>query len=96
MHCSDRRVGQHGRTACERARNRAFIGAGGTNAILFFEEADALFGKRSAMRDSHDRHPNIEITYRLQRTEAYDGVIILAMNMRASLEAMTQFSRAPE
>jgi hypothetical protein len=48
------------------------------------------------VRDSHDRHPNIEITYRLQRTEAYDGVIILAMNMRASLEAMTQFSRAPE
>ena len=53
------------------------------NAILFFDEADALFGKRSEVRDSHDRYANIEIAYLLQRMEQYDGVAILATNLRA-------------
>ena len=57
-----------------------------SNAILFFDEADALFGKRSEVRDSHDRYANIEISYLLQRREAYDGVTILATNLRANLD----------
>ena len=62
-----------------------------SNAILFFDEADALFGKRSEVRDSHDRYANIEISYLLQRMEAYDGVTILATNLRGNLdEAFTR------
>ena len=62
-----------------------------SNAILFFDEADALFGKRSEVRDSHDRYANIEISYLLQRMEAYDGVTILATNLRANMdEAFTR------
>jgi len=55
-------------------------------AILFFDEADALFGKRSQVRDSHDRYANIEINYLLQRLEAYRGLAILATNMKAALD----------
>ena len=62
-----------------------------SNAILFFDEADALFGKRSEVRDAHDRYANLEISYLLQRMEAYDGVTILATNLRANLdEAFTR------
>jgi SpoVK/Ycf46/Vps4 family AAA+-type ATPase len=58
---------------------------------LFFDEADAIFGKRSEVKDSHDRYANIEISYLLQRMEAYDGVVILATNLRANLdEAFTR------
>ena len=49
-----------------------------SNAILFFDEADALFGKRSEIQDSHDRYANQEVNYLLQRAEAYRGVVILA------------------
>jgi SpoVK/Ycf46/Vps4 family AAA+-type ATPase len=56
------------------------------NAILFFDEADALFGKRSEVRDSHDRYANIEIAYLLQRMEEYDGMVILATNMRKNMD----------
>ncbi|MEA2165510.1 MAG: hypothetical protein QOK37_3637 [Thermoanaerobaculia bacterium] len=56
-------------------------------AILFFDEADALFGKRSEVRDSHDRYANIEINYLLQRIESYRGLAILATNLKAHLDA---------
>lgn len=75
----------------EKNLERIFQEAENSNAILFFDEADALFGKRSEVRDSHDRYANIEISYLLQRMEAYDGVTILATNLRANLdEAFTR------
>ena len=62
-----------------------------SNAILFFDEADALFGKRSEVKDSHDRYANIETGYLLQRMENYDGIAILASNLRQNLdEAFTR------
>jgi len=70
----------------EKNLERIFQEAETSNAILFFDEADALFGKRSEVRDSHDRYANIEISYLLQRMEAYDGVTILATNLRANLD----------
>jgi AAA+ superfamily predicted ATPase len=75
----------------EKNLNRIFTEAATSNAILFFDEADAIFGKRSEVKDSHDRYANIEISYLLQRMEAYDGVVILATNMRSNLdEAFTR------
>ncbi len=75
----------------EKNLEHIFQEAEASNAILFFDEADALFGKRSEVRDSHDRYANIEISYLLQRMEAYDGVTILATNLRANLdEAFTR------
>ncbi len=75
----------------EKNLEKIFNEAASSNAILFFDEADALFGKRSEVRDSHDRYANIEISYLLQRMEAYDGVTILATNLRANLdEAFTR------
>ena len=70
----------------EKNMERIFSEAESSNAILFFDEADALFGKRSEVRDSHDRYANIEISYLLQRMEAYDGVTILATNIRSNLD----------
>ncbi len=57
-----------------------------SNAILFFDEADALFGKRSEIRDSHDRYANIEISYLLQKMEEYEGIVILATNFRKNMD----------
>ena len=57
-----------------------------SNAILFFDEADALFGKRSEVKDAHDRYANIEVAYLLQKMEAYDGVVILATNLRGNID----------
>lgn len=57
-----------------------------SNAILFFDEADSLFGKRSEVKDSHDRYANIETSYLLQRMEEYDGIVILATNLRKNLD----------
>lgn len=54
--------------------------------ILFFDEADALFGKRTAVKDSHDRYANQEVSYLLQRVEEYDGLCILASNLRANID----------
>ena len=65
---------------------RIFAEAETSNAILFFDEADALFGKRSEVRDSHDRYANIEISYLLQRMEEYDGVAILASNLSKNMD----------
>ena len=70
----------------EKNLERIFGEAQDSNAILFFDEADALFGKRSEVRDAHDRYANIEVSYLLQRMEAYDGVTILATNLRANLD----------
>lgn len=57
-----------------------------SNAILFFDEADSLFGKRSEVKDAHDRYANIETSYLLQRMEEYDGIVILATNLRKNLD----------
>jgi AAA+ superfamily predicted ATPase len=59
---------------------------GGNGSILFFDEADALFGKRAEIRDSHDRYANIEINYLLQRMESYRGLAILATNMKNAID----------
>jgi SpoVK/Ycf46/Vps4 family AAA+-type ATPase len=56
------------------------------SAVLFFDEADALFGKRSEVKDAHDRYANIEINYLLQRLEEYSGVVILASNFRRNID----------
>jgi AAA+ superfamily predicted ATPase len=65
---------------------RIFAEAETSNAILFFDEADALFGKRSEVRDSHDRYANIEVGYLLQKMEEYQGVVILATNLRKNMD----------
>jgi SpoVK/Ycf46/Vps4 family AAA+-type ATPase len=71
----------------EKNLNRIFAEAQSSNAILFFDEADALFGKRSEVKDSHDRYANIEVAYLLQRMEEYDGIVILATNLRKNMDA---------
>jgi SpoVK/Ycf46/Vps4 family AAA+-type ATPase len=75
----------------EKNLRRLFDAAENGGAILFFDEADALFGKRSEVKDSHDRYANIEINYLLQRMEAYRGMAILATNMKSALD--TAFMR---
>jgi hypothetical protein len=70
----------------EKNLRRLFDAAEESGAILFFDEADALFGRRSEVRDSHDRYANIEVNYLLQRIEAYRGLAILATNMRSALD----------
>lgn len=70
----------------EKNLRRLFDAAEDGGAILFFDEADALFGKRSDVKDSHDRYANIEINYLLQRIEAYRGMAILATNMKSALD----------
>ena len=75
----------------EKNLRRLFDAAEDGGAILFFDEADALFGKRSEVKDSHDRYANIEINYLLQRIESYRGLAILATNMRSALD--TAFMR---
>jgi SpoVK/Ycf46/Vps4 family AAA+-type ATPase len=70
----------------EKNLDAIFRAAEGTDAVLLFDEADALFGKRSEVRDSHDRYANLEVSYLLQRMEAHDGVAILATNLRQNLD----------
>jgi hypothetical protein len=70
----------------EKNLRQLFDAAEDGGAILFFDEADALFGKRSEVKDSHDRYANIEINYLLQRMEAYRGLAILATNMKSALD----------
>lgn len=70
----------------EKNLERIFTEASNSNAILFFDEADALFGKRTEVKDAHDRYANIEVAYLLQRMELYEGVTILATNLRANLD----------
>jgi AAA+ superfamily predicted ATPase len=75
----------------EKNLRRVFDAADSGGAILFFDEADALFGKRSEVKDSHDRHANIEVGYLLQKMEEFDGLAILATNMKNALD--TAFTR---
>jgi ATP-dependent 26S proteasome regulatory subunit len=75
----------------EKNLNQIFTAATNSNAILLFDEADALFGKRSEVQDAHDRYANIEIGYLLQQMESYEGLAILTTNMRNNLD--TAFSR---
>jgi AAA+ superfamily predicted ATPase len=70
----------------EKNLEKIFAEAQTTNAILFFDEADALFGKRSEVKDAHDRYANIEIGYLLQKMEEYDGMTILATNLRQNMD----------
>jgi hypothetical protein len=75
----------------EKNLERIFSEASESNAILFFDEADTIFGKRSEVKDAHDRYANLEVGYLLQRMENYNGVAILATNLRANLdEAFTR------
>jgi len=71
----------------ERNLRKLFDAAEDGGAILFFDEADALFGTRTEVRDSHDRYANLEINYLLQRMEDYSGLAILATNRRTALDA---------
>jgi SpoVK/Ycf46/Vps4 family AAA+-type ATPase len=70
----------------EKNLRRVFDAAEEGGSILLFDEADALFGKRSEVKDSHDRYANIEISYLLQRMEAYRGLAILTTNMKSTLD----------
>ena len=70
----------------EQNLDRIFAAAESSNAMLLFDEADALFGKRSEVKDAHDRYANIEIAYLLQRMEEYAGVVILATNLRSNID----------
>jgi hypothetical protein len=70
----------------EKNLSRIFNEAESSNAILFFDEADALFGKRSEVRDAHDRYANIETAYLLQKMEEYEGAVILATNLKMNLD----------
>lgn len=75
----------------EKNLSKIFAEAENTNAVLFFDEADALFGKRTEVSDAHDRYANIETSYLLQKMEEYEGVVILATNLRENMdEAFTR------
>jgi len=70
----------------EKNLSRIFEAAVAANVVLFFDEADALFGKRSEVKDAHDRYANIEVGYLLQRLEQYDGLVILASNLGRNID----------
>jgi SpoVK/Ycf46/Vps4 family AAA+-type ATPase len=70
----------------EKNLERIFTEAAGVNGVLLFDEADAVFGKRTEVNDSHDRHANMESAYLLQRMESFDGVAVLTTNLRSNLD----------
>jgi SpoVK/Ycf46/Vps4 family AAA+-type ATPase len=70
----------------EKSLSRLFDEANAAGAALFFDEADALFGKRTEVKDAHDRYANVEVGYLLQRLEEYDGVTVLATNRMRDLD----------
>ncbi|MFD5465922.1 AAA family ATPase [Kitasatospora sp. NPDC127059] len=75
----------------EKNLERIFTEAAQVNGVLLFDEADALFGKRSQVKDAHDRHANVETAYLLQRMESFAGIALLTTNLRANLdEAFTR------
>jgi SpoVK/Ycf46/Vps4 family AAA+-type ATPase len=74
----------------EKHLRKIFDAADRSGAILLFDEADALFGKRSQVRDSHDRYANLEVSYLLQRMESYRGIAILTTNMQNALDTAFQ------
>lgn len=70
----------------EKNLERIFTEADRTDAVLLFDEADAVFGKRSEVKDSHDRYANLESAYLLQRLESFDGIALLTTNLRANID----------
>jgi hypothetical protein len=75
----------------EKNLDRIFSEADRVNGVLLFDEADAIFGKRSEVKDSHDRYANVEVAYLLQRMELFDGLAILTTNLRSNVdEAFTR------
>jgi SpoVK/Ycf46/Vps4 family AAA+-type ATPase len=70
----------------EKNLHKIFQAADASNAMLFFDEADALFGKRSEIKDAHDRYANIEVAYLLQKIEEYEGVVVLASNLSKNID----------
>jgi ATPase family protein associated with various cellular activities (AAA)/winged helix domain-containing protein len=74
----------------EKNLKQVFDGAEEGGVLLLFDEADALFGKRSEVRDSHDRYANIEVGYLLQRIEAYQGLAVLTTNLKSSMDTAFQ------
>ena len=70
----------------EKNLSKIFDAAGAADLVLFFDEADALFGKRTEVSDSHDRYANIEVSYLLQRLERYDGLVIMATNLQRNID----------
>jgi len=70
----------------EKNLDRIFAEAESVNGVLLFDEADALFGKRSDVSDAHDRYANVEVAYLLQRMELFEGIAILATNLRSNLD----------
>ncbi|MGB9939400.1 AAA family ATPase [Methanosarcina sp.] len=70
----------------EKNLKKIFDEAETSNSVLFFDEADALFGKRSEVKDSHDRYANIETAYLLQKMEEHEGTVILASNFRKNMD----------
>jgi SpoVK/Ycf46/Vps4 family AAA+-type ATPase len=75
----------------EKNLDRIFVEADRVNGVLLFDEADAIFGKRSEVKDSHDRYANVEVAYLLQRMELFDGLAVLTTNLRSNVdEAFTR------
>ncbi|MFM8897134.1 MAG: ATP-binding protein, partial [Actinomycetales bacterium] len=70
----------------EKNLDQVFSAVENSDGVLLFDEADALFGKRSEVSDARDRYANIEVAYLLQRMEAFDGLAILTTNLRANLD----------
>ncbi|WP_042422557.1 ATP-binding protein [Streptacidiphilus anmyonensis] len=70
----------------EKNLERIFTEADRTDAVLLFDEADAVFGKRSEVKDAHDRYANLESAYLLQRLESFDGIALLTTNLRANID----------
>lgn len=70
----------------EKRLDKVFMAAKQANCILFFDEADALFGKRSEVKDAHDRYANIEVAYLLQKIENHDGIVILTTNLAKNID----------
>lgn len=70
----------------EKQLSEIFREAQSSNAILFFDEADAIFGKRSEVKDAHDRYANVEVAYLLQKMEEYEGIVVLATNFRKNID----------
>jgi SpoVK/Ycf46/Vps4 family AAA+-type ATPase len=75
----------------EKNLERIFTEAAGVHGVLLFDEADAVFGKRSEVKDAHDRYANVESAYLLQRMESFDGIAVLTTNLRSNVdEAFTR------
>src|SRR5204863_7123559 len=70
----------------EKNLEKIFRAAGQGDAVLLFDEADAIFGKRSEVRDARDRYANVEVAYLLQRLEVYEGLAVLTTNLRGNID----------